>query len=303
MAKLDMITKRLETMAIKASVIDSQEVWELLNALKLEILALEHVYSRAEIIQRLASLRALVCESPFIARAQVWPRGYQGDFETIKHIIDGKNKAVKHSLGYLLEDFFIHSDICKQHVNKIRVQSELVGETIRSNRHPRIMSIGCGTSEDLAMHIDLLKRKPASITLVDIDRDALACSSGRLAAISDQLTCLNGNIYRIARQLQQQYDLILIGGVFDYLNDKTISSILRSLRANIAGNGKIFFTNIADGNPYRVFMEYLSNWQLIERSQEDIIELIKGAGWPANNFHIQKDKTGLTYLVELNQVH
>jgi hypothetical protein len=61
---------------------------------------------------------------------------------------------------------------------------------------------------------------------------------------------------------------------------KLIIAILQSLRNNLTENGKIFFTNIDKNNPYRVFMEYTSDWILIERSEDDLISLIVNADWP-----------------------
>jgi hypothetical protein len=102
------------------------------------------------------------------------------------------------------------------------------------------------------------------------------------------------------RNLSEHYDLILIGGVFDYLNDKTIVSILKSLRNNLVEDGRVFFTNIDKNNCYRTFMEYLGDWFLIERSESDVDELITAAEWPDDSYRITKDKTGLTHLVELS---
>jgi hypothetical protein len=47
-------------------------------------------------------------------------------------------------------------------------------------------------------------------------------------------------------------------------------------------------------------MEYLSDWTLIERSADDLINLISKSEWPDNSFTIKKDSTNLTHLVELN---
>jgi extracellular factor (EF) 3-hydroxypalmitic acid methyl ester biosynthesis protein len=43
----------------------------------------------------------------------------------------------------------------------------------------------------------------------------------------------------------------------------------------------VVFTNIARGNPFRVSIEYLGDWRLIERSEQDIVRLCHAAGIPA----------------------
>ena len=40
--------------------------------------------AKREILAHLSAARAIHARSPFIARAQYWPRGYAGDFETIE---------------------------------------------------------------------------------------------------------------------------------------------------------------------------------------------------------------------------
>lgn len=52
---------------------------------------------------------------------------------------------------------------------------------------------------------------------------------------------------------------------------------------------------MAAGNPFRVWLEYLANWTLIERSDSDIRRLCADAGLgpPA----IERDSTGLALLI------
>ncbi len=201
-----------------------------------------------------------------------------------------------------MEEYFLKSDICKQHKNKVTRQAQLIMEAINAKGDAKIISIGCGTSEDIRKCIEDIRWSNAEITLVDVDQDALAFSMQQLHEIKERITPLHGNIYKLMRGLSDQYDLILIGGVFDYLNDKTIISILKSLRNNLAEDGKVFFTNIDKNNRYRIFMEYLSDWSLIERSESELDELIANAEWPDDSYKITRDKTGLTHLVELHYI-
>jgi len=219
----------------------------------------------------------------------------------VNHIITSENRSEEGTFAYYYEDYLLHSDICKQHRNKVACQASLIKEAIASKWDTKVLSIGCGTSADMEMCIDEIERSACGITLVDIDKDAIVFSLQQLQQIKERITPLQGNIYKLLCNLSEHYDLILIGGVFDYLNDKTIIAILQSLRNNLTENGKIFFTNIDKNNPYRVFMEYTSDWILIERSEDDLISLIVNAGWPMESYQIIKDETGLTHMVELNK--
>jgi hypothetical protein len=69
-------------------------------------------------------------------------------------------------------------------------------------------------------------------------------------------------------------------------------SVLRNL---IRPGGRFFFTNIARGNPYRHWIDYLANWSLIERSEQDVATLVATGG---RDFQLQilRDSTGLALL-------
>jgi extracellular factor (EF) 3-hydroxypalmitic acid methyl ester biosynthesis protein len=264
------------------------------------VLTWESKLSRTEIIDALLPIRKLAAASPFVKRAQCWPRGYAGDFETIRYILEGGNWAVPGTLGYYIEDFFLTSSICEQHHNKIIQQGIMIKETVQRKRKAHILSIGCGTSEDLYSCLPHLKSSGAWVTLVDIDGDALAYSLEKLVSIKERVNVIKGNIYKEVRQLKSCFDLILIGGVFDYLPDKVISVLLKQLGQQLQSGGQLFFTNIARGNPFRICMEYLADWVLIERGREELEGLIKAAV-PQLHYTIQKDSTGLTYLATLQQ--
>jgi extracellular factor (EF) 3-hydroxypalmitic acid methyl ester biosynthesis protein len=300
MESLNNINQQFETHINEKKFLDPTQFNNFLNTFKFEVERLEKLYPRDQIAKNIEKIRTPCSKSPFMKRVQSWPRGYQGDFETINYIMRCKNLANEGSFEYLVEEYFLKSDICEQHRNKVTRQAQLIKEAVDAKSDAKIISIGCGTSADVGKCIDEIRCSNAQITLVDVDQDALAFSMQQLGSIKERITALHGNIYKLMRNLSEEYDLILIGGVFDYLTDKTIVSILKSLRDNLYEDGKVFFTNINKNNRYRVFMEYLGDWFLIERCESDLYKLIANADWPEVSCRITRDKTGLTHLVELD---
>ena len=69
----------------------------------------------------------------------------------------------------------------------------------------------------------------------------------------------------------------------------------------LAADGSLFFTNIAEGNPYRPLIEYFGDWFLIERSEETLRGYCDAAGIPAQNVAVTREETGLAYLVEITR--
>jgi len=81
----------------------------------------------SEIRSYLLPVRLLHRRSLFVARAQDWPRGYAGDFETIEYLCDGTNRVSREdSLGYCIEEYTLNSQITQQHRNKVKLQAELM---------------------------------------------------------------------------------------------------------------------------------------------------------------------------------
>ncbi len=272
-------------------------LWQLCD----DIAAKEVSSSSEEIRGTLTQIRSLVRQSPLLQRAQDWPRGYQGDFETINYIIEAHNRAKPGTAAYAIEQVFLDSPICQQHRNKVAQQARLIRTVVNQQDDATILSIGCGTSEDLVQCLDVLQHKQCSVSLMDIDKDALAFSACRLSAVAGQLTLIEGNIYKKALSLRESYDLILIGGVFDYVSDKYIVSILKTLQHRLKPGGKLFFTNISKNNPFRIPMEYLSNWFLLERNTEEIKDLLQKSLAIPCEIYLSVDDSGLTHLVTVQR--
>ncbi len=267
-----------------------------------QIVALEKRCNRKEILGILEPLRKELGKSPLLKRVQTWPRGYQGDFETIEAIIQYKKFAPQHTLAYLFENYFIHSPIAQQHRNKVHKQYESIVKCVQQKKSAKILSIGCGTSEDIYRAQNEIKKAHTQITLLDIDEDALDYSLCKLEAIQCQINTLQGNIYKLLHTITEEYDLILIGGVFDYVSDKFMINILKKLfEKNISDDGEILFTNIGKNHSFKIALEYFFDWFLMERSEKDIINILASCGINKNAITIEKEETKLTYIVHIHK--
>jgi hypothetical protein len=112
-----------------------------------------------EIRDQLMPARILHHRSPFVARAQDWPRGYQGDFETIEYLCDGLNHvSIEDVVGYCIEEYTLNSRISQQHRNKVQLQADVILKCCQSKKASRVLSIGCGGARDLRMIGSLLEK-------------------------------------------------------------------------------------------------------------------------------------------------
>ena len=254
-----------------------------------------------EIEETLKPARDIHSRSVFVKRLQDWPRKYPGDFETIEYLCGLENKSQYGKIEYYIEEYALNSAMAQQHRNKVQRQSDIILDALlNSTNAQNILSVGCGGSRDIFRIIKYISNVPCDLVLHDIDADALELSGKRLENIRGRVNLINGNFLQAMRSIEDAgpFDVILAGGLFDYISDKHISFFLKHALHNLLKqNSTLFFGNIKKDNPYKVWQEYLANWKLIYRTEDDIANLLKTAGFSESKIYIEKDETGLTFLV------
>lgn len=69
----------------------------------------------------------------------------------------------------------------------------------------------------------------------------------------------------------RKFDLVVSGALCDYLPNRGFVTLLRTVyRRLLLPGGTSFFANMAKGNPYRAWMEYLVDWRLAERTEQQL---------------------------------
>jgi SAM-dependent methyltransferase len=262
--------------------------------------------SKEDIIEQLSDARAFISKSPFYERLQNWPRGYPGDFETVEYLLKAKNKAEPNSLAYLLEEYGMVSPAAQQHRNKLAYQCHLIAKYFRTaqlnKQKLRVLSIGCGSCPDIRQAEHYIDSDQCEFVLIDGDQDALDLAALEFSGLDQNGEFICANILRQLKPLaeRENFDLILTGGLFDYFGEKVIIKVLSQLYDNcLNSEGMIFFTNISPRNIDRLWIEYLCNWNLIARSEQELRNYCEQVSIEGNQIKISKDQTGLTYFVEL----
>jgi len=258
--------------------------------------------SRTDIRSQLDAVRRLHAESPMIARMQDWPSGYAGDHKTIDLILSGRPVSPVGSLAYYLERFLLDSSASQQHRNKVAVQADVIRWVIRNNADATILIIACGGCPDLQLLADELSHFRGQFWLNDINGEALSDSIKALDRIRPTIQPVNCNVVELMRQGAHlpNFDLILAGGLFDYLESRLAQFVIKRSYGLLRDRGKMFFTNIGC-NPYRAWMEYCGEWCLIERDAQCLRSLANQAGVPDHKVSISSEPSGLTHLVELRK--
>lgn len=259
----------------------------------------------AHIRRVLDGVRDVHAQSPFVARLQQWPRGYAGDFETIEYICRHENRARPGTLAHAIERYALDSAIAQQHRHKVARQSRLLLDTVRATPRggARLLALACGSCPDLHAIRESIAPFDFRAVVVDQDRDALSLSRARLDVLGDRVIPVAGNLFRLGRDLATRgpFDAIVLGGLLDYLDVRQAEYLMeRIVGPLLAPGGRMLVTNIVERQPFRVWIEYLANWSLIERSEQEVGRLARLAacGRPAR-LAVELDPTGLAIVATL----
>jgi extracellular factor (EF) 3-hydroxypalmitic acid methyl ester biosynthesis protein len=260
-------------------------------------------WSREQMREAVAPARGAYGASPFANRLQTWPRGYPGDFETVEYILDHQNRAEPGTFAYGLEQVALDSPIAEQHRNKVRTQAQAILQAAVEHRDrpggARVLVLASGGAADVRMVEDELVELDTQVVLLDQDADALAFARARLPRLAPNVTTVCRNVIRglVAVRALGPFDLVVAGGLFDYLPDQIVTRVLQQARERLlTPSGRVLFTNIAIENPFRLWIECLADWKLIHRSAGDLKRLCADAGYGADEVVIEADPTALALI-------
>lgn len=238
---------------------------------------------------------ALQSQSSFVRRLRDWPRGYPGDFETVELLVKGSELPTNPAPGDWFDWYALNTAIGQQHRNRVWWQYLQMCAVTPG----RILSVGAGGGADfnIAPH----RFTGSAIVLLDLDAQALRLAQDRLQRYCEVHT-ICGDMRRGICQAQDEgpFDVVACGALFDYLDDRTIVVLLKEMRQRaVKVGGTVLFTNIAEGNPFQVWMEAIADWRLTHRSEADIRRIVEAAGFDRHGLSIRRDETGLTHLIEI----
>ena len=75
------------------------------------------------------------------------------------------------------------------------------------------------------------------------------------------------------------FDLVLAGGLFDYLEERFARALIRTALSRLCRpGGTFYFSYIATPNPYAALMTHIGRWNLVERTPADIKADVRAAG-------------------------
>jgi extracellular factor (EF) 3-hydroxypalmitic acid methyl ester biosynthesis protein len=234
------------------------------------------------------------------------PRGYAGDFLTIEWIYQNQPQGTGR-LGPLMDRCFLNvlaaqavrnrRGLLVEHIQDARKRAE--------GRTAQITSLACGPAAEIFDVFGTLE-EPTQLraTLIDIDLQALAFVSDRADRLKlrRQMELVNGNLVYLATGRQtlklSEQDLVYSIGLIDYFNDKFVLALLNYIHSLLRPGGKVVLGNFHTSNPDKVMMDYILDWKLIHRSDEDMNRLFAASRFGRPCTAIRFEEAGVNLFAE-----
>jgi extracellular factor (EF) 3-hydroxypalmitic acid methyl ester biosynthesis protein len=249
----------------------------------------EHYGAHQEFVRRL--WQPLFLCSPFGRRTFYKPLGYAGDYEMMKMI--QRHRPEGGSLYEKLIHFLLVSQWPAQSVrNRIaHLKTHLLQEAARvarSGRRVRVLNVGCGPAREVQ---EFVKETPLAnevdFVLLDFNEETLNHARSQIHQAQTRLApratveIRRISVHHLLRQntrpepaaADNTYDLIYCGGLFDYLSEPTCRALVGLFYDWLRPGGMVVAANMNDSKPFRNFIEFVLDWQLIYRDSARMLAL------------------------------
>ena len=231
------------------------------------------------------------------------PRGYAGDFFTIELIYENVPRGTGR-IGAMLDKCFLESSPSKAVRNRRSLLADEIQLVIKENqgRATSVTSLACGPAQELFDVFDQLEdTRQLKASCLDIDMQALAFVSEKRDKhrLQNRIRLIEANLVYLALgrhklDLSDQ-DLIYSTGLIDYFNDELVVKLLNWIYDQLRPGGKVIVGNIHTPNSWKAIMDYLLDWKLIYRNEEDMDRLFSNSafGRPPTRIRFEEEKMNL----------
>jgi chemotaxis methyl-accepting protein methylase len=224
------------------------------------------------------------------------PFGYPGDFKIIDKIY--QNNPSTTGLDRLYDNHFLKlTASCATRERKEDFKQELF-KFIKNqeDNETRIMNLGCGSAREIK---ELIEENPLKLFLkvtfdcYDFDNRAINYAKRLLKNISN-INFFEKHALRLAfskdieKEICWKYDLIYSTGLFDYLDERLATKLVSNLRKILKDGGMMKISNYRErsNNDSAYLMEWVCEWYLIYRTEDEFRRIFLNAGFSQNELQI-----------------
>ncbi len=246
-------------------------------------------------------LRAAVLEDPMIRRALDKPRGYAGDAVLLDYMyrLRPDDFADVAPCGLLVHQFLVEGPAPSAVRHRLGVLADALQRVGQRPEGPgRALAVACGHLRELAQVPP--DAWPREIVALDQDHDSLAVVEATYP--DPRLTARRGTVRDVlARRIgAEPFDLVYAAGLFDYLEQPVAAALTARMFDLVAPGGRLLLANFTPETPDIGFMEAMSEWHLIYRTEADMWTLIDGVA-PQAGARTWRDPSGCIVYLEVER--
>lgn len=234
------------------------------------------------------------------------PYGYAGDFKYIEDIYE--NNPTTTGFDRLFDNYTMMSSISTAVRNrKNDFKRKIVEYVSRRQKRPlRIMDLASGPCREIyemmIEHPQLMKK--VTVDCYDSDNHSIKFAKKRLKGYKNVNFILE-NAARIAFRknikglIDKKYDVIYSTGLFDYFEEKIAFRLIQNLKKLLNRGGMLMISDVRDkfSNSSLYFMEWVGDWDLVYRNDEDFRGLFVNAGFNAKKMKHTYEHQGILQYV------
>ncbi len=262
-------------------------------------------------------LHPIVLCAPFVYRTFQKPLGYAGDYEMVSMMLrdpfEGGSMFAK-----MLNKLYLEIPPVIAHRNRIvylrAMLNAEVGRVAKAGRVAKIYNLGCGPAQEVNEFISHdTASDDADFLLLDFNDETIMHTTRVLEETRARhrrrtgLTIEKRSVQQVIRESGRHgkgdagtYDVVYCAGLFDYLSDRVCKRLLNVFYDLVAPGGLLIATNVHPSNPWRNWMEYLAEWHLVYRTEEQFLALAPEAA-PAGAPRMLADVTGVNIFLEVRK--
>ncbi|MCK4859016.1 MAG: class I SAM-dependent methyltransferase [Candidatus Omnitrophica bacterium] len=259
-------------------------------------------------------IRKIFARGAYINWSLDKPFGYAGDFKILDDIYQNNPSTV--GFERLFDNYFQMSAISVAVRNRKEDFKRIIFDFVKKHRKQniRIMNLGSGSARGIKELLETDSEKLFSKVIFDccdFDIRAINYAKQLLNNVSN-VNFFQKNAIRLAlkkdikKEFSLDYDLIYSAGLFDYLDKKVAIRLVSNLRKLLKRKEitTILISNDRDkySNPSVHFMEWVGDWNLIYRTDDEFKEIFIRGGVKENEIEIQYEQQGIMqYILASNE--
>jgi excisionase family DNA binding protein len=238
------------------------------------------------------------------------PYGYAGDFKIIDDIY--QNNPTSIGFERLFDNYFQMSAVSVAVRNRKDDFKRIIIKFVNDRRGSptRIMNFASGPCRE-ALEIltaEELTNKNLIFDCYDHEKKAIEYAE-KLLNGNQKVNFIKENALRIAatqdinQRIKEKYDMIYATGLFDYFSSKISIKLITNLSRLLNPNGVLVISSVRDkySNPSVHYMEWVGDWRLIYRNEEEFKKLFIDSGFKEGDLRVRYEQQGIMqYIIATN---